>query len=80
MSNNKIISQNHRHLLEHTLGGPDPTKWFRNHFLATDDHTDLPALIELESLGLMREVSAPSFCPDCMVFVVTEKGKECLKK
>jgi len=77
---NNPISKNHKHLLEHTLGGPDPKKWFRNHFVASDGHTDLPALRELEDLGLMKEVPAPTFCPDSIVFVVTDEGKEELKK
>lgn len=66
--------------MEHTLGGPDPSKWFRNYFVASDGHTDLPALRELEDLGLMKEVPAPAFCPDSIVFVVTEAGKEELRK
>lgn len=78
---NDPISKNHRHLMEHSLGGPDPSKWFRNYFVAGDGHTDLPALREMESRGLMKEVPTPSFCSeDDILFMVTEKGKEELKK
>jgi hypothetical protein len=75
------ITNYQRSLMEHTLGGPDPKKWFRNHFVANDGHTDLPDIRELEKQGMMREVKAPSFCSSgTLVFIVTETGKDFLKK
>jgi hypothetical protein len=66
--------------MEHTLGGPDPEKWFRNHFVASDGHTDLPDMRKLEKQGMMKEVRAPSFCSrGTLVFIVTEKGKDFLR-
>jgi hypothetical protein len=69
-----------RSLMEHTLGGKDPGKWFRNHFVESPGHTDLPDIRELEKLGLMKEIPAPSFCDDETIqFVVTGAGKDFLR-
>jgi hypothetical protein len=72
------LTMNQRHLMEHTLGGADPEKWYRNHFMASNGHPDLQALRELESMGLMIDVSPPSFVPDSTLFRVTNKGKAVL--
>lgn len=73
------ITKNQLSLIAHSLGGTDSTKWFRNHFVASPSHTDLPDLIELKKLGLMKEMKAPSFCDhDSMLFLVTEDGKRAL--
>jgi hypothetical protein len=75
-----MITDYQRSLMEHTLGGPDPEKWFRNHFVASDGHTDLPDMRKLEKQGMMKEVRAPSFCSrGTLVFIVTEKGKDFLR-
>jgi hypothetical protein len=68
-----------RSLLEHSLGGKDPKKWYRNHFVASPGHTDLTDLRELEKAGLMKQIEAPAFCDaDSMLFVVTDDGKKFL--
>ena len=75
-----MITDGQKKLMRHTLGGADPEKWFRNHFVAGDGHVDLPDLRELQRLGMMKQTKAPSFCDsDTFVFVVTDKGKEFLK-
>lgn len=68
-----------RSLMEHTLGGKDPKKWHRNHFMASPGHTDLPDLRELEKAGLMKQTKAPAFCDaDSLLFIVTDAGKKFL--
>ena len=70
------ITKKHRWLMEHSLGGKDPAKWYRNYFVASSGHKDLPNLIELEKHGMMKRVQAPSFCSkNTIVFVVTDAGK-----
>ena len=67
--------------MEHSLGGKDPSNWYRNYFVASDGHTDLPDIRELEKQGMMEEVKSPSFCSSgTLVFIVTEKGKDFLSK
>jgi hypothetical protein len=76
-----MITDYQRSLMEHTLGGPDPAKWYRNHFVADDGHQDLPDIRKLEKQGMMKAVKAPSFCSSgTLVFIVTEKGKDFLGK
>jgi hypothetical protein len=76
-----MITKIEKSLLEHTLGGKDPQKWYRNHFCASPGHPDLPHLKKLEENGMMKELPAPSFCDkDTILFVVTEKGKDFLSK
>lgn len=80
MSNdeNKRVTEKQRHLMEHSLGGKVQTKWYRNHFMASPGHIDLPDLRELEKLEYMIEVRCPSFCPGGILFMVTELGKKFL--
>jgi len=73
------LTENQRHLMEHALGGADPEKWYRNHFVAHNGHPDLQALIELESMGLMINAPLPLFVLDRILFMVTNKGKAVLK-
>jgi len=74
------ITNYQKSLMEHSLGGKDPGKWFRNYFVADDRHTDLPDIRELEKQGMMKQVKAPSFLSArTMVFVVTEAGKKFLE-
>lgn len=78
---NNHLTKNQLHLLEHSLGGSDPMKWYRNHFVACKGHTDLPDLRVLEKLGLMKESPyCPVFSPDYIGFQVTDAGKTVLKQ
>lgn len=68
-----------RTLMEHSLGGQDPKKWHRNHFMASPGHQDLADLLELKEQGMMTQLKTPSFCdPDSMLFAVTNAGKQFL--
>lgn len=68
-------------LMTHTLGGKRPKKWYRNHFYASTGHNDYDDLCDLEKQGLMSRSRPPAFCnQDDIVFHVTEKGKEELRK
>lgn len=70
------ISDKQKRLIHHTLGGEDPTHWYRNHYVASVDHSDYTDLCELEEKDLMKRARTPSFCSKCdIVFMVTEKGK-----
>lgn len=65
-------------VLHHTLGISDPRQSapYRNHFVASGGHHDLPAIIRLCDAGLMTEGSGPSFIGDEQrVFYATEIGK-----
>ena len=68
-------------LMTHTLGGNDPDKWYRNHFvtgLNCDGYTDL---VSLEKQEYMKRVPSPSFMPDdSITFCVTDKGKKELQR
>jgi hypothetical protein len=70
-----MISDYQRSLMEHSLGGKDPKKWHRNHFMASPGHTDLPDLRALEKHGMMKQVPSLSYS---MLFLVTELGKKFL--
>jgi transketolase N-terminal domain/subunit len=49
-------------LLHHTLGlSARQREPFRNHFVASDGHSDLPNLLVLVEKGLMKEYAAPDF-------------------
>jgi hypothetical protein len=72
-----MITDYQRSLMEHSLGGKDPQKWHRNHFMASPGHADLRDLRILEGRGLMKQIPAPSFCDsDSMLFRVTDAGKQ----
>ena len=66
-------------LLLHTLGLSDPSSTqpsYRNHFVASDWHADLPGLLRLVSAGLMEERPSPQFLPRAdRLFVATDLGK-----
>ena len=72
------LTKNQIHLLEHSLGGKDPKKWYRNYFMASPGHSDLPDLEKLESEGFMKRHNRPiAFCDDeSILFRVTEAGKK----
>ena len=66
------------HILHHSLGISDPRKTlpYRNHFIAGEGHSDLPAIQRLIDNGLMRQVKSPSFASQGdRLFHVTEKGE-----
>jgi hypothetical protein len=74
-----MISDYQRSLMENSLGGKNPKKWYRNYFIASPGHTDLPALRALEKHGMMKQVLSISFCDsENMLFRVTEAGKRFL--
>jgi hypothetical protein len=65
-------------VMHHALGITDPSQPapYRNHFVASNGHHDMPALERLCSDGLMVEGGKPSFCDDrSRVFYVTDSGK-----
>lgn len=75
----EFITDQQRKLLEHSLGGENPEKWHRNHFMASPGHTDLDDLRTLQDKGLMETRKSPAFCdPDSILFMVTEAGKNFL--
>lgn len=79
MSEEQDLTRQQLTLLEHTLGGKDPEKWYRNYFVASPGHTDLKDLRALESMGLMKTMKTPTFLDDdSIVFMVTESGKDLL--
>jgi hypothetical protein len=76
-----MITDYQRRLMEHSLGGKDPKKWHRNHFMASPGHADLPDLRILEKNGMMKQIPTPSFCAsDSILFHVTDAGKQEVKK
>jgi hypothetical protein len=67
-------------ILAHALGGENPSKWYRNHFVANSMHHDWDVLCQLEREGLMARFRTPAFCSlDNVCFYVTEQGKEALR-
>lgn len=67
-------------LMCHTLGGKNPKKWYRNHFVADEKHFDYDNLCSLEKEGLMSRSETPVFCnQDDIVFQVTEEGQIALE-
>jgi hypothetical protein len=65
-------------ILLHTLGldNDKVIEPYRNYFVASDDHSDLPTILRLIDLGFMQENRAPVFLKDGdRVFCVTEIGK-----
>jgi hypothetical protein len=75
--NSEDISDHQLHLLHHTLGvRPDMRNPYRNHFVASEGHHDMPDLKVLEAFGLMARSPTPKFCDaDAIVFHVTEAGR-----
>lgn len=67
-------------ILNHTLGlNLGRGEAFRNHFVASEGHDDLPVIKELVLLGLMGEGRRPVFLHDAdLVFCVTQEGKAAL--
>lgn len=72
------ISTRSLEILHHTLGlRPDRRIPFRNHYVASQGHDELPNLRLLEQAGLMKQAKTPAFCNhEDMVFVCTDAGKE----
>lgn len=72
------------HVLLHTLGMTDPystRESYRNRFVASDGHADLPALMRLCADGLMKEVHRPDFLSGGdRLFMATEAGKEAAQR
>lgn len=74
-----VLSNKHRHILEHTLGSFEPSGWYRNHYCASEGHFNYADLVELEKLGFMERAKATDFCSsDTIVFRVTQEGKNAL--
>lgn len=71
------ITKEERNILFHTLGLNYKTISFRNHFLASKNHSDYKTLESLRKRGLMKLGCTPSFCRDAdLLYHVTDKGKE----
>ncbi len=73
------VSKEQLEIMLHTLGLNDPYRKesYRNYFVASSGHSDLPAILWLVSLGMMVEKHAPGFLENGdRVFHVTDKGKE----
>lgn len=71
------------HILLHTIGLDDPyqEKSYRNHFVADDGHSDLPAIQKLCLEGLMEEQRAPGFLEaGDRVFRVTDCGRQAAER
>lgn len=64
-------------LLHHTLGlRVDKREPYRNYFVASPGHHDMPDLEVLERLGLMGRGRTPGFCdPGDIVFCTTNAGR-----
>lgn len=64
-------------LLQHTLGINEHRREpYRNHFVASPGHHDMPDLEQLEAAGLMTRGHVPGFLPDSsIVFYTTEAGR-----
>lgn len=81
MENNKtiIVTESQLGIMLHSLGGANPKRWFRNHFVASPGHSDLPDIEKLVQAGLMAMVPSPEFCDSkALTFVVTQSGRELL--
>jgi hypothetical protein len=64
-------------LITHSLGSIDPSRWFRNHFVASKTHADYVDMCNLENNGLVCRSPTPSFCDqEVIVFSVTDEGKK----
>lgn len=72
------VSTEQLHLLHHTLGlRPDRREPWRNHFVASNGHHDMPNLEALQAIGLMERARTPAFCDkEDIVFMVTDAGRE----
>lgn len=64
-------------LLQHTLGiNENRREPYRNHFVASPEHHDMPDLEQLEAAGLMIRGHRPGFLPASdIVFYTTEAGR-----
>ena len=70
------LSQQAQHVLLHTLGLNYGDNDYRNRFIASDGHADMPHLAELVEAGLMAERTAPAFCSgDDRLFMATDRGR-----
>jgi len=77
----KKITDKQRKFLEHTLGGPNPSRWFRNYFVTVPESPYLTDLRYLQDIGLMEITTSPDFLnPDAIVFRVTDSGKKFLEE
>ena len=71
------ITKEEKSILFHTLGLNYKPISFRNHFVASKNHSDYKTLESLREKGLMELGKAPSFCPESdILYHVTTKGKE----
>ncbi len=74
-----IITEAEREILEHTLGIGRGGN--RNHFVAGENHSDMPTIRSLIEKGFMFQSALPAFLsPKDMVFEVTAAGKAALKE
>ncbi len=70
-------------IMLHTLGLTDiyREESYRNHFVAGKDHSDMPTLLRLCEVGMMREADPPRFLESGdRVFCVTDLGKAYVAK
>lgn len=71
------ITKEERNILFHTLGLNYKAISFRNHFVASKNHSDYKTLESLREKGFMKLGKNPSFCPDTdLLYHVTDNGKE----
>lgn len=73
----QAITQHMLHLMHHTLGlRPDRRIPFRNHYVTSPGHDEIPNLESLVEAGMMRRAHTPAFLnQDDTVFVCTDSGK-----
>ena len=66
-------------LLHHTLGISDPyqpeREPYRNYFVASDGHSDMPGLNRLVAAGMMKSREHPLCGKGSLVFYATDIGK-----
>jgi len=75
------LTAKERHVIDHSLGYPKPgRKPYRNHFCASEGHSDWETLQALCARGLMGVGRKPGeLSGGDTVFIVTEAGIEALK-
>lgn len=63
------------HILKHALGLNRRQTPYRNHFVASEGHTDMPDIKILVGLGLMTEATTDFLDFSSQCFHVTDEGK-----
>lgn len=76
-----MLTEQERHVMEHSTGWRSANPLFRNHFVASEGHDDWLTLQGLCERGLMRVSREPSeLSGGGTVFSVTEAGIRALKR